>query len=162
MDRTWIFHGQKHELEYNNTAIRLAFEIAKGSIQSVSEVADTYPQFNQSRDAKRLIRGDDNYINQLTEYIEENKDDPAMAENVAKAQNALDACMAMLNETHNDREADDAVMDAAFEVLVELGIREAPKVKEPSKVNAFLKKLNDKVYDIFGAKGFIDYKPWKK
>lgn len=161
-DRTWIFHGQKHELEYNNTAIRLAFEIAKGSIQSVSEVADIYPQFNDSRDVKRLIRGEDNYINQLTAYIEENKEDPAMAENVAKAQNALDACVAMMNETHNDREADDAVMDAAFEVLVELGIREAPKVKEPSKVNAFLKKLNDKVYDIFGAKGFIDYKPWEK
>lgn len=161
-DRTWIFHGQKHELEYNNTAIRLAFEIATGSVHSVSEVADTYPQFNESRDVKRLIRGEDNYINQLTEYIEENKDDASKAQNVAKAQDALDACTAMMNNTHNDREKDDAVMDAAFEVLVELGIREAPAAKKVSLGTKLMRKLNDKVYDIFGAKGFIDYKPWKK
>ncbi|MGN0634796.1 MAG: hypothetical protein ACI4I5_01100 [Acutalibacteraceae bacterium] len=160
-DRTWIFHGQKHELEYNNTAIRLAFEIAMGTVTSVAQVADVYPQFNESRDAKRLIRGEDNYIIQLTEYIEENEDDPAMAENVAKAQKTLDACMAMMNETHNDREADDAVMDAAFEVLVELGIREAPKTKKTSLGTKLLRKLNDKVYDIFGAEGFVDALPWK-
>lgn len=161
-NRTWIFHGQKHELEYNNTAIRLAFEIAMGTVTSVAQVADVYPQFNESRDAKRLIRGEDNYINQLTEYIEENENDPAKAENVAKAQKALDACQTMLNETHNDREKDDAVMDAAFEVLVELGIREAPKEKRTSLGTKLLRKLNDKVYEIFGAEGFIDALPCKK
>ena len=133
-----------------------------GTVTSVAQVADVYPQFNESRDAKRLIRGEDNYINQLTEYIEENENDPAKAENVAKAQKALDACQTMLNETHNDREKDDAVMDAAFEVLVELGIREAPKEKKTSLGTKLLRKLNDKVYEIFGAEGFIDALPCKK
>ena len=156
-DRTWCFYGQKHELEYNNTALRLALDISVGRVNSVEGSKDTYPQFNESRDVKKLTRGDDTYIILLSKFIAANKDDASKAADVALAQKALDACNAVLNSTKNDRDADDAVMEDAYNTLVQIGIYKAPAPeKEPSKGAQFLKKLNDKVYDFFGAKGFID------
>ena len=159
-DRTWCFFEQKHELEFNNTALRLALDISAGRVKSVRASADTYPQFNESRDAKPLLRGDVTYLTRLQDFIDANKSDPAKAEDVALAQDALDKCNAMLAETHNDREADDAVIENAYQTLVKIGLEAAPEEKEPSGFEKFftnaLKKLNDRVYDTFGAAGFLD------
>lgn len=159
-DRTWCFFEQKHELEFNNTALRLALDISTGRVKSVRESADTYPQFNESRNAKPLLRGDVTYLTRLQDYIDANKSDPSKAENVQIAQDALDACNAMLAETHNNREADDAVIENAYQTLIKLGLEQAPDESEPSAFNQFLtrvfKKLNDRVYDTFGAAGFLD------
>ena len=73
---------------------------------------------------------------------------------------SLDKCYAMLAETHNNREADDAVIENTRQTLIKLGLEEAPKEEEPSAfmqgLTKFLKKLNDRVYDTFGAAGFRD------
>ena len=159
-DRTWCFYQQKHELEYNNTALRLALDISAGRVTSVAGAVDIYPQFNQSRDAKRLLRGDVTYRTRLQGYINANRSDPSKAENVQLAQDALDACNAMLDRTHNDREADDAVIENAYQTLVQLGLEQPRKESEPSGFEKFLnralKNLNDRVYETFGAAGFID------
>lgn len=160
-DRTWLFYRQKHELEYNNTALRLALDISVGKVSSVEDCKDTYPQFNQSRNAKALLRGDSTYIILLNRFIDENKADPSKAADVQKAQEALDACNAMMNRTINDREADDAVIENAYQVLVELKAIEPRRsgelsAKEQKQFDA-LKKANDFIYKIFGAKGFRDF-----
>lgn len=46
-DTAWYFDGQKHELGTNNTALRLAGDIALGKVDTI---ADRYPQFNKKRD----------------------------------------------------------------------------------------------------------------
>ena len=159
-DRTWCFYLQKHELEYNNTALRLALDISTGRVKSAAAAADTYPQFNESRNVKRLLRGDNTYLIRLQRFIDENKANTAQAENVALAQDALDQCNAMMAETHNNRKADDAVIENARQVLIKLGLEEPDKDDTPSSFSAFvdktLKKLSDKTYEIFGAQGFID------
>ena len=159
-DRTWCFFEQKHELEYNNTALRLAMDISTGRVRSVRGSADAYPQFNESRNAKALLRGDETYLTRLQGFIDANKSDPEQAEKVALAQDAIDQCNAMLARTHNDREADDAVIENAYQVLIALGLEEAPKEKKQNAVEKFfnksLKKLNDRVYETFGAAGFLD------
>ena len=159
-ERTWCFYRQQHELEYNNTALRLALDISTGNVTSVSQSADKYPQFNESRNVKRLIRGDDTYIIRLQQFINENKADPAKADDVRLAQSALDECNAMLDRTHNNREADDAVIENARQVLIKLGLEEPDRDDTPSGWDRFtekvLKSLNDTTYKIFGAKGFID------
>ena len=159
-ERTWCFYRQQHELEYNNTALRLALDISIGKVTSVSQSADTYPQFNESRNAKRLLRGDDTYLIRLQRFIDANKSDPAKAEDVQLAQDALDQCNAMLARTHNDRDADDAIIENARQVLIRLGLEEPDRDETPSKGEAFLEKalkfLNDKTYAVFGAQGFVD------
>ena len=159
-DRTWCFFEQKHELEYNNTALRLALDISAGRVKSVRSSADTYPQFNESRNAKSLLRGDNTYLTRLQSFINANKSDPAKAQDVALAQDALNQCNAMLAETHNNREADDAVIENAYQTLIKIGLEEAPKEEEQSAfmqtLTKWLKALNDRVYDTFGAAGFRD------
>lgn len=159
-ERTWCFFEQKHELEFNNTALRLALDISTGRVKNVRDSADTYPQFNQSRNAKALLRGDVTYLTRLQDFIDANKNDPSKAQDVALAQDALDQCYAMLDRTHNDREADDAVIENAYQTLIKIGLEQAPVEEEPSAFMQFLtkvlKKLNDRVYDTFGAAGFRD------
>ena len=159
-DRTWCFFEQKHELEYNNTALRLALDISSGRVKSVRESADTYPQFNESRNAKALLRGDSTYLTRLQGFIDANKSDPSKAEDVALAQDALDQCYAMLARTHNNKEADDAVIENAYQTLIKIGLEQAPEEKKQSAAEQFftklLKNLNDRVYDTFGAAGFRD------
>ncbi|MBR5410244.1 MAG: hypothetical protein IK104_06190 [Clostridia bacterium] len=62
-DRSWFFLRQKHELEYNNTVLRLALRLALGQIETVSDCADPaktpyFPQFNGARNLKDLLRRD--------------------------------------------------------------------------------------------------------
>ena len=159
-DRTWCFFEQKHELEYNNTALRLALDISAGRVKSVRGSASTYPQFNESRDAKSLLRGDETYLTRLQGYIDANKSDPSKAENVKLAQDALKQCNAMLARTHNNRKADDAVIENARQTLIKLGLEAAPKESKSSPIKQYFidafKNLNNRVYKTFGAAGFLD------
>ncbi len=153
-DRTWCFYKQKHELEYNNTALKIALGAALGEFDSVDDVKDVYPQFNGSRDVKSVVRGDHSYLNLLKNYINENP----TGENTALAQTTLDALNAMLDRTINDREADDKIIEDANQALITIGVFDAPSEPEwhEELLNKAFKSLNDTVYDIFGAKGFRD------
>ena len=171
-DRTWLFYRQKHQLDYNNTALRLAMDIALGKVTDVASSADKYPQFNGMRDAKQLLRRGDSYRDRLQWIIFANAGDPQKAQDVARAQDALDRCTAMLENTHNDPEADEAVIEYARQVLEDLEPKPEPqpeppqsrsdRIKERAKeklmgaLNDLLPKLHERLYKAFGAAGWRD------
>ncbi len=156
-DRTWCFYKQKHELERNNTAINLAFALANGQIKSVDDCKDTYPQFNKSRNLYDLVKGDC-YLYELEDFVEDNKNNPAKAEEVKLAQDALDEIAVMMDRTINDPDIDNAVIENARDTLVTLGVLEAEEVVEETWymniVNNVSKFIDKKLFDFFGTGGF--------
>ncbi len=155
-DRTWFFFGQKHELEYNNTAISVAIDIALGKIKSVADCDNLeedgiyYPQFNLARNLKSLKRS---WIPDLEKYCSDNG-----YTLTAEQQSLYDEVMAMTENTVNNPESDDALLARFYSMLVDIGVYTAEP--EPSKTDKILteilKKNNDIIYKIFGAKGFGD------
>ena len=155
-DSTWYFYEQKHELEHNNTALSLALNLATGHVTTVDSCDDPngeyyYPQFNNARNLKRLNW----YKEDLQKYCEETG-----YVLTAEQEAILKEADAMTMITVNDVENDEAVMDKVYDMLVEIGVYE-PEA-EPSTIdnilNFGLKGLNDIVYLVFGAKGFVDFR----
>ena len=156
-DSSWFFYQQKHELEYNNTALVLALELATGHVKTVYDCDDLaedgiyFPQFNDARNLKPLTRS---YLPDLERFMKETGYEltDSQKEILAKAE-------AMTESTVNDYEADNAVMDEVHAMLVEIGVYEADS--EPSGFDIFLndalKGANDVTYKLFGAKGFLDW-----
>lgn len=156
-DSSWFFYQQKHELEYNNTALALALELATGHVKTVYDCDDLaedgiyFPQFNDARNLKPLTRS---YLPDLERFMKETGYEltDSQKEILAKAE-------AMTESTVNDYEADNAVMDEVHAMLVEIGVYEADS--EPSGFDIFLndalKGANDVTYKLFGAKGFLDW-----
>lgn len=155
-DRSWFFEGQKHELENNNTALALALSIALGRIKSIDDCKDTFPQFNGSRDVKRLVR---DYIPALNNYIYLYSADAERAEYVAKAKSALEKAYSMMKCTINNRESDDAVIQDTYDVLCEIGVYEQTEESSSWLDDTFdkvLENMNDTVYNTVGAQGYAD------
>ena len=157
-EASWFFRGQKHELEFNNTAIRLAIDLALGNVKTVADCADPageyyYPQFNGARYVRELT---DDYIPALEKYLAE-------GHTLTAEQQALyDETVAMVNSTVNDFDADNALMEEFYQMLVELGLYDAPQEKGDRLADFFtdvMKKGNDTTYQLFGAKGFLDFGP---
>lgn len=151
-DRVWLFHRQKHELEYNNTALRLAFDLACGKITSVDDPNNIYPQFNDARNVKKLTR---DYIPDLNRWLAANEG-TLTDEQKALIEKNTAAVNKMLESTVNDYEADNAVIEEYRQMLITLGIYGPDTVKEESGFNKFMKKLNDFNVKTFGSKGFLD------
>ncbi len=155
-DASWFFYKQKHELEYNNVAIALAIELATGHIKTVADCDNLeedgyyFPQFNGARNTRNYIRYN---LGDLERYCEENN-----YTLTAEQQAVLDAADKMMENPICDPEVDDPYIAAVEEMMVEIGIYDAPT--EPTTgdkvLNGVLKGLNDVVYAIFGAKGFIN------
>ena len=155
-DATWFFYQQKHELEYNNVAIALAIELATGNIKTVADCDDLeedgyyFPQFNGARNTRNYIRYN---LGDLERYCKEN--DYTLT---AKQQAILDDANKMMENPICNPEVDDPYLVAVEDMMVEIGIYDAPT--EPTTgdkvLNVALKTLNDAVYAIFGAKGFIN------
>lgn len=154
-DSTWYFYEQKHELEYNNTALALALALATGEVKTVYDcdsADDSYyfPQFNGARNLKPLKW----YEEDLERFCKETGY-AVTAEDEAVFAKAYE----MKANTVNDPEKDDAVLAEVEARLTEIGVYEAEA--EPGfmdkALGVGLKGLNDVVYLIFGAKGFFDY-----
>ena len=155
-DATWFFYQQKHELEYNNVAIALAIELATGNVKTVADCDNLeedgyyFPQFNGARNTRNYIRYN---LGDLERYCKEN--DYTLT---AKQQAILDDANKMMENPICNPEVDDPYLVAVEDMMVEIGIYDAPA--EPTTgdkvLNVALKTLNDAVYAIFGAKGFIN------
>ena len=155
-EASWFFYQQKHELEYNNVAIALAIELATGHVKTVADCDNFeedgyyFPQFNGARNTRNYIRYN---LPDLERYCEENNyvltDDQ---------QAVLDAADKMMENPICDPEVDDPYLVAVEDMMVEIGIYDAPT--EPTTgdkvLNGALKGANDIVYAIFGAQGFLD------
>ena len=155
-DSSWFFYGQKHELEYDNNAIRLAIALALGRIKTVSDCADPngeyyFPQFNGSRDIKRLTRDD---LPALKRYL-------AAGGTLSAEQQALyTEVLAMIDSPVNDREKDDALQEEFRAMLVDLGVYEA-SASQPGFFDRAAEKIlsgaNDCAAKTVGSKGYLDF-----
>lgn len=155
-ETSWYFYQQKHELEYNNTALSLALNLATGHVTDVDSCSDPngeyyYPQFNGARNLKPLKW----YKEDLARYCKENG--KTLTDDEYDAIFAEADAMAAI--TVNDPEKDDAILDEVKAKLTGMGVYE-PEA-EPGfmdkALNTGLKGLNDVTYAIFGAKGFFDF-----
>ena len=155
-ESSWYFYEQKHELEYNNTALSLALNLATGEIKTVADCDNPdedkyyYPQFNGARNLKPLVR---NYFSDLEKYCEETG-----YELTADQEEVLDKAKAMMANTVNDYEKDNAVIAEVRAMLVEIGVYEPDAEPETGEIilNKVLKGLNDIVYSLVGPKGYFD------
>lgn len=143
----WLFSGQKHELENNNTALKIALSCATGDLTG-TDTDSTYPRFNDSRDLKRLKRS---YIPDLETWLETNT--PTSSQQALIDEN-MAAVEEMMANTVNNRVEDDKVIENFRQMLVALGIYEDSSSSNDD--GGFLKSLNDNVYKVFGAAGFAD------
>ncbi len=149
-EKAWLFRGQKHELEYNNTALRLALDLALAKITGTNDENNIYPRFNDSRDLKPLNRS---YRPDLAEWMKDNK---LSDEQKALLDKNEAAVTEMENSVINNREADDKLIADYRQMLISFGVYGPDGDDEPGFAAKLLKGLNDKVYEIFGAKGFAD------
>ena len=156
-DSSWFFYQQKHELEYNNTALALALELATGNVKTVSDCDNLeedgyyFPQFNGARNLKSYKRS---YLPDLERYCNETG-----YVLTAEQENILAKAEAMSNNTVNNPEVDEPVIEDVYKMLVEIGVY--TEDEEPGffdkALNKALKGANDITYKIFGAKGFLDF-----
>ena len=156
---SWYFEGQMHELNNNNTALSLAFNIALNNIKTVDDCKDTYPQFNSSRDIKKLTR---DYLPDA-KSIDKSLLDAADAERLDKA---IADAEAMVACTVNDREADDQIIADLVALLKALNEKynlfendylpdEGPSVA--MEILTGVLYVADKVLlQIFGRGGFVE------
>ncbi len=154
-ETTWCFNEQTHELTYNDTALELAYAIVLDEVKSVHDTAK-YPQFNDSRDVKKLTR---DYIPQAKELLNDEYEEITLtADQKEKLQKLVDDAEAMVERTINNREEDDKIIKALYDYMVEIGRYSAPS--EPTdgeKVLSFvLEGLNTIVYEVVGTRGFSD------
>ncbi len=154
-ETTWCFESQTHELTWNDTALELCYAIVYNEIKSVNDSAD-FPQFNESRDVKKLVR---DYIPAAKAILAgENEDVTLTSAQTEKLTKALADAEAMVERTINDRDEDDKIIKALYDCLVEVGYYNAPS--EPSVLDNvldfILNALNTVVDAIVGPRGFSD------
>ena len=154
---SWFFYQQKHELEYNNTAIALALELATGNVKTVSDCDNPdedefyFPQFNGARNLKDYKRS---WLPDLERYCKETG-----YTLTAEQENILAKAEAMAENPINNPEVDEPILQEVHDMLVEIGVyspEEEPGFFDKA-LNKTLKSANDITYKIFGAKGFFDF-----
>ena len=156
---SWYFSGQKHELTDNNTALNLAFDIAVNKIKTVSDNPEKYPQFNDSRDIRKLQR---DYIPDA-ESIDLTSIDEASAQ---KLTTALTDAKKMVERTINNRVEDDKIIAALKDTLIEINTQynifpdkyQLPKTDKTTQAAELITGVAaTAIGKIFGNKGFADF-----
>lgn len=106
-DSIWYFEGQDHELGCNNTALKIAGDIAMGITDKVNE---KYPQFNQSRDIKNTY--------EMIELAKKMCSSGKLPENKrVSLEIAVEQAKIMLENVYNNPENDNAVIKALMNEL---------------------------------------------
>lgn len=160
-DHSWAFNKQIHQLDNNNTALRLAFKIATGEINSVNDCTDTFPQFNDSRDL-RSINGSVEWItDELIAKYGENAD---YTELVAEGKEYLKEAQKIIDSTINHRDEEEKFAQELAKFCSDakkiLKGEDPSKQAEPGfwdKYGATILGTIDKVlYEVMGYLGFPD------
>ncbi len=154
-ETTWCFYNQTHELTWNDTALELCYAIVFNEVKDVHS-SEKYPQFNDSRDIKKLKN---DYLPDAKEILAGEHETIKLTEDETEILERLVAnAEAMVESTINNREEDDKIILALYNYLVKIGRYDAPS--EPSTMDVILDKvlsfINDLVYGIVGPRGFSD------
>lgn len=154
-ETTWCFVDQTHELTWNDTALELCYAIVFNEVKDIYS-SEAYPQFNESRDIKRLKNS---YVPEAKEILNgEYEGITLTAEQAEKLTKLVADAEAMMDRTINDRDEDDKIIKALYDYMVEIGRYDAPS--EPTTadkaLNFILGGLNDVVYAVVGPRGFSD------
>ncbi len=99
---SWYFEGQEHELGTNNTALKLAGDIALGKVKDVYD--EKYPQFNKMRNIKGVYEA----LEKAEKII---KSDKTSFEESEKLSETVNKTHAMLARTLNDPEIDNKIVE---------------------------------------------------
>ena len=159
-DHVWTFYQQVHQLDNNNTALKLAFKIATGEINSVNDCKDTFPQFNDSRDL-RGISGDMEALEKMIAACEDNAEYAAI---VAEAKAYVAKAQSIIDSTVNNRDEEEAFAKElkAFRSRFDKIIKgeDPDAVSEPSfwdkNGDSIMNAVDTVVYKVLGHWGFFD------
>lgn len=152
-DRIWYFEGQHHEIAYNNIVHKLVSKLLlTDEVNSVEDVTDEFPQFNESRNIKRLsyefMPAAKRVLNGSTLSQNDRNELRAMVDNAN----------AMMDRTIADRESDDEIINALYDKLVDLGELSLPQEPKSSDkaIEWVLEFTSDILYKALGHKGFSE------
>lgn len=153
-DSTWYFKGQKHQLDYNTTAISLALQLSLGNIKTVDDCDNLaedgyiYPQFNDSRDIKKLVK---NYLPDFELYVAQTG-----CSLTDEQQKLYDKVVAMRKSTVNNRKADDALTQQFLDMLYDMGVYTEPELSDKAldEISKILNAANKILYSVFGTKSY--------
>lgn len=148
---TWFFYKEMHDLKYDNTALRLAVDLASGRIKTVSDCDNAaedeffYPQFNKARNIKQL-NSDIKKLNSEVSLSELNEEQKAI---LKKAEE-------MKFRTENAPESDSKISADLHNMLIEMNLI---KPEEESLNEAFVSAVSfvgRAVNLLFGSMGYFD------
>lgn len=100
-DTSWFFIGQQHELGTNNTALKLAIDIAT---DDVKDIYGKYPQFNY----KRNIAGVYELVEKAEQILKSNKISKEKADELA---DAINITKQMLDSINNNPDYDNQIIE---------------------------------------------------
>lgn len=110
---TWYFNKQFHELTNNNIALSLAYDIAMNKVKSVDDCKDTYPQFNNVRNLKKLNR----YLSDAEQVL---KLDVLSADDCATLKNKVADAKSLIANTVIVPENDEKMTEELRTLMAEL------------------------------------------
>ncbi len=159
-DHVWTFYQQVHQLDNNNTALKLAFKIATGEITSVNDCKDTFPQFNDSRD----LRGINGSVDSIKKMIASCEGKPEFDEIVAEANTYLEKAQTIIDSTINHRDDEEAfakeLSEFASKFSKTIKGEATDTASEPSfwdkNGESIMNAIDEIVYKVFGHWGFAD------
>lgn len=156
-DNTFYFHNQGHEKTARNDVImKLATcLITDKSFTSVNSYPEKFPQFNEARDSKGIIKD--------LPSIKAMDTSSLSAEDKAGFDAAVTALEAQINNTVVDNDAFEKAKSNVYAYVDKInGKTEEPTVKDKISEGAtesftkFIVKFSDFLYKVLGGKGYSD------
>ncbi|NLP48562.1 MAG: hypothetical protein GX345_06420 [Clostridiales bacterium] len=151
-EHTWFFAGQHHECAGNDVIIRLAAKLMSGdSIKDVHSDPE-FPQFNGSRNTKRIVR---DYMPRCLSALERND---ISASQRMDLEAVVRDCEAMLASNVADNEEALAIEARMRDILVKVGEIDPPKQDQAYEVilEDVSKGLSDFLWNKYGPTGFSE------
>ena len=162
---TWFFYNQEHETAGNNAAcMNLAKELfLNPAMVDIDSDPERFPQFNHdcnNKEIRRWLLPD--ALRVLAAYDAGEME--ISPEDLAELHAAMAQAQTVLDATIGDQTAADAATQRMKDILVKVGYRQPPEIKEDNPAQEILMKVleavfkaaSDIVYKVVGPKGYSD------
>lgn len=155
-DNVWFFQGQHHEVGRNDVVIKLIAKLASGQINSTSDMADQFPQFNGNRNTRNITRW---YLEEAETVFAEYEADPTLYNeaDIQELREVYDESLELLGNTICEPTAATAMKERFEYALCRVGKRDpAEDTSTDEALEIICKFVDETVYSVFGASGFSD------